>query len=147
MEGSVLVAVISSGAALAVAAISYAFNKKREREAEWRKVKLEHYREYMAALSAVVGHRSNDTAQTRYSDAVNTMALVAPRDVLRALYAFQDEIRMSNANHSQANHDLRLGDLLRAIRRDVHPKPPDDTGINFMLMDAPPSSGTATRRQ
>jgi hypothetical protein len=144
VEGSVLVAIISSGAALAVAAMTYAFNKKREREAEWRKVKLDHYREYMAALSAVVGRRSNDMAQTRYSDAVNTMALVAPPDVLRALYAFQEEIRMSNANHSQANHDLRLGDLLRTIRQDVHPKPPDDTGINFMLMDAPPSSGRVT---
>lgn len=141
MEGSVLVAVISSGAALAVAAMTYAFNKKREREAEWRKVKLEHYREYMAALSGVVGHRSNDQAQTRYSDAVNTMALVAPPGVLRALYAFQKEIRMSNANKSQVDHDKRLSDLLREIRQDVHPERPDDTGIDFMLMDAPPSSG------
>jgi hypothetical protein len=141
MEGSVLVAVITSGAALAVAAMTYAFNKQRDREAEWRKVKLEHYREYMAALSAVVGRRSTDAAQTRYSDAVNTMALVAPPDVLLALYAFQEEIRMSNANHSQVNHDKRLSDLLREIRRDVHPRHPDDEGVNFMLMDAPPSSG------
>ncbi len=123
--------------------MTYAFNKKREREAEWRKAKLEHYREYMAALSAVVGHRSNDKAQTRYSDAVNTLALVAPPSVLRTLYAFQEEIRMSNANHSQVNHDNLLGDLLREIRRDVHPKRPDDEGIDFRLMDAPPS-GTQT---
>jgi hypothetical protein len=139
MEGSVVVAIISAGAALAAASVSYALNKQRDREAEWRKMKLEHYREYMAAVSAVVGHRSNDLAQTRYSDAVNTMALVAPAPVLRALYAFQEEVRMSNANHSKDSHDRRLSDLLREIRRDVHPRLPDDSGIVFRLMDAPPS--------
>jgi hypothetical protein len=139
MEGSVVVAIISAGAALAVATVSYTLNKQREREAEWRKVKLEHYREYMAALSAVVGHRSNDKAQTRYSDAVNTMGLVAPPPVLRALYAFQEEVSFNNPSHSKDSHDQRLSDLLREIRRDVHPKRPDDAGIVFRLMDAPSS--------
>jgi hypothetical protein len=50
MEGSVVIAIISAGAALAVAAVSYTLNKQRERESEWRKVKLEHYREYIRTL-------------------------------------------------------------------------------------------------
>ena len=108
MESSILVAMISAAAAVAAAAVSYTFTKRREREAEWRRLKLEHYREFVAALSGVVGERSTAASQARYSDAVNTMALVAPEEVLRALYRFQDEIRVSNQSKSQQRHDALL---------------------------------------
>lgn len=137
MNSTILVAVISGAAALAVAALSYAFNKQRDREAEWRKLKLDHYKEYVAALSGVVGQRSTAQSQARYSDAVNSMVLIAPPAVLRALYEFQDEIRVSNQNKSPQRHDETLAALLREIRRDVHPRTPRDQGIVFRLMDAP----------
>ena len=78
MNSTVLVAVISGAVALAVAALSYAFNKRRDREAEWRKLKLEHYKEFVAAISGVVGQRSTEQSHIRYADAVNSMVLVAP---------------------------------------------------------------------
>lgn len=120
--------------------MSYLFNKRREREAEWRRLKLDHYKEYVTALSGVVGHRSTDVSQTRYSDAVNLMTLVAPPPVLKALYEFQDEIRISNTTKSAQRHDATLAALLRSIRTDVHPVKPNDEGIVFRLMDAPPAS-------
>jgi hypothetical protein len=49
MDATIFVSVISATAAVAVAALSYAF-KRREREAEWRKLKLEHYKEYISVL-------------------------------------------------------------------------------------------------
>lgn len=76
-------------------------------------------------------------AQARYSDAVNFMTLVAPPRVLRALYDFQDEIRVGNTQKSQSRHDEALAALLKAIRADVHPSAPADTGLVFRLMDAP----------
>jgi hypothetical protein len=146
MNATILVAVISGAAALAVAALSYAFNKRREREADWRKLKLDHYKEYVTALSGVVGERSTAQSQARYSDAVNLMTLVAPPVVLEALYEFQDEIRVSNPNKSQKRHDETLAALLREIRRDVHPIPPHDDDLVFRLMDAPgPESKTGPR--
>jgi hypothetical protein len=146
MEPTIFVAMISAAAAIAVAALSYSFNKQRERESEWRKLKLDHYKEYVSALSGVVGQRSTADSQARYSDAVNLMTLVAPPSVLRALYEFQDEIRHSNPNKSPARHDSTLTALLSEIRRDVHPGVPDDTGITFRLMDAPaPGAATDSR--
>jgi hypothetical protein len=91
-----------------VAAPSYLFAKWREREAEWRKLKLDHYREFVAALSGVVGERSNAPAQGRFSEAVNAMVLVAPSVVLRALYAFHDEVRAGNTARSPTGHDKAL---------------------------------------
>lgn len=138
MDAPVLVSAISAVTALAVAAATYALNKRRDREADWRKLKLEHYREYVAALSGVVGQRSTAASQARYSDAVNAMTLVAPANVLRALYGFQDEVSFSNPQPSKQRHDDALTLLLREIRRDVQPRPPADAGITFRLMDAPP---------
>ncbi len=146
MNGSIVVAIISAGTAVTVAALSYAFTKRRERDADWRKFKLDHYKEYILALSGVVGQRSTAAAQTRYSDAVNFMTLVAPSAVLQALYDFQDEIRIGNQNKSEARHDETLAQLLREIRADVHPSRPDDRAIIFRLMDAPgPTSRTNER--
>lgn len=137
-DSTILVAFISAATALIVAAASYWFNKRRDREAEWRKLKLDHYKEYVAALSGVVGSRSTPATQARYADAVNSMTLVAPPSVLRALYALQDEIRFSNKNRTKQKDDAALSALLMEIRRDVHPKPPRDKETGFRLMDVPP---------
>lgn len=131
MEATTVVATISATTALAVAALSYSFNKRREREAEWRQLKLTHYKEYVSALSDVVGQRSTPASQARYSAAANFMTLVASPVVLRTLYAFQDEIRISNPDRTAEKHDATLSALLREIRRDVHPQPPDDAGLTF----------------
>ena len=49
-----IILVASIPAAAAVAALSYLLNKRRERESEWQKLKLDHYKEYVLALSGVV---------------------------------------------------------------------------------------------
>lgn len=146
MNSTILAAVISGAVALAVAALSYAFSKRRDREAEWRKLKLDHYKEYVAAMSGVVGQRSTEQSQIKYSDAFNSMGLVAPPSVLRALYAFHDEIRTSNPTKSIEKHDELLASLLREIRRDVHPAEPNDSGLVFRLIDAPNPAGQADPR-
>lgn len=90
--------------------------------AGWRKAKLEHYRQYVAALWGMVqGKAITADAQARYADAVNTLTLVAPPSVLRALYAFQDEISYRNTQRSDERHDQLVNVLLRQMRRDVRP--------------------------
>lgn len=51
MDTTILVASISTLTALAVAALTYSFNKRSEREGQWRRLKLDHYKEYVSALS------------------------------------------------------------------------------------------------
>jgi hypothetical protein len=69
----------------------------------------------------VQGKAITADAQARYADAVNTLTLVAPPSVLRALYAFQDEISYRNTQRSDERHDQLVNVLLRQMRRDVRP--------------------------
>jgi hypothetical protein len=137
MNASVLTAIISGATAIVVAALSYSLTKRREREAEWRKVKLEHYREYIGGLSGIVNERATPLSQARYSDAVNALLLVAPSEVLRALRRFQAEIAASNRDRTDERHDALLSDLVRAIRRDIRPRRSDDGDLTFQVLGVP----------
>ena len=137
MDAPIIVAITSAATALAVAVATYAFSRRRDREADWRKARLEHYREFIAALSGITGRRALAADQVRYSNAVNSLTLVAPASVLRVLYDFQDEIGPRNLNKSPDSHDAAIANLLRELRCDIHPAAPDDHALQFRLFDAP----------
>ncbi|CAJ0688402.1 hypothetical protein [Ralstonia wenshanensis] len=147
--GSTIFATIATGLfGLLVAVVTYALTKKREHEADWRKAKLEHYREYVAALSGVVqGRAVTADAQARYADAVNALTLVASPSVLRALYAFQDEISYRNTQRSDERHDQLVNVLLREMRRDVRPpqRGGDGPEPSIRLLSVPPVRVSAKR--
>lgn len=125
IDTSILVATISAAASILVAAVTFFLTKRRERESEWRKQKLEHYREFLDALSGTVGTDSNPEAQRRWARATNTIGLVASQRVLLALWKFQDSIAKSNPSPSLEDHDLRLNQLMLAIRTDLGVTPAD----------------------
>jgi hypothetical protein len=60
-----------------------------------------------------------EEANKRFALAVNTICLVAPQYVIKALTAFHDEVKFSNPNRSVEQHDQLLRDLMLAIRRDI----------------------------
>ena len=66
MDGAVLTVLISGAcavvAALGAAVLTQYFGRKRDHEADWRKMKLEHYKEFITALSRVVGRDSGASA-------------------------------------------------------------------------------------
>lgn len=135
MDNAILVAILSGASALAAAALTYGLNKRRERETEWRRFKLEHYREYVGALSGITQHTITPDKRRRYADAANNLSLVAPPDVLRALFTLQDAITGGTIGQSQ---DRLLSELYRVIRRDVHPSKPQDASLTFRLFAPPP---------
>jgi len=106
--------------------LAYFFSKKRDHEADWLKMKLEYYKEYVAALSGTVHHPSDAVVQQRYSDAFNSMSLVAPQKVLVAMYALADETSKRNQEIDLRRYELLLSSLMRAMRKDCHPKKPKD---------------------
>lgn len=55
MDTPVIVAIISAAVAVVAPAISFYLTKRKEREADWQKYKFEQYKEFIAALSGVVG--------------------------------------------------------------------------------------------
>ncbi len=65
-----LVAIISAATAVVVAdvaaGLTYLFTKRREREADWRKLKLDYYNEYVSALSGIIEGRGTPEGHIRY---------------------------------------------------------------------------------
>jgi len=143
MDSAILTTVISPAAAILVALVTavltYVFTKHREREADWRKLKLELYKEYVSALSGIVEGLATDEGHVRYVNAVNTLMLVAPSSVMRSLYAMLDYTNSTNAHRSLEQHDKLLSALIHAIRRDMDATGRHDVDlINFKLITVPP---------
>lgn len=111
---------ISAAAAIIAVIITYVLTKKREHESDWRKLKFNQYQEFVLALSGIVRERATPDGQRRYADALNSMALVAPYNVLTALRAFQKETSYRNDRKNDEKHDFLLDTLLRSMREDVH---------------------------
>ena len=101
------------------------------------KVKLEHYREYVRALSGVARSRVTPEAHARYADAVNSLPLIGSAEVLRALNDFQAEISPTNQSRTVKKHDTCLNTLFRSMRRDVQPVHAADDVPFFRLVDVP----------
>jgi hypothetical protein len=125
MTAEIVTAIIAASGAVVVAGTGYWFTKWREREAELRKEKLEHYKDFAASLSGIVSGEASDDDQRAFARACNKLNLVAPQSVLRALQAFQDEARESNPSKSRERHDELMSVLFYAIRRDLGMSPRD----------------------
>jgi hypothetical protein len=137
MKATIILAATSALTAILVAAITYYTTKQREREAEWRKEKLAHYKQYFAALAETVGINVSEDARKRYAVAFNTVGLFASQDVIECLHAYQEITRLPFEEVPVTEHDRRLKQLVLAIRRDLGLKPTDDTStFSFHLIAA-----------
>jgi hypothetical protein len=116
--GSILIACVTAGA-------TYWFAKKRELEAELRKEKLEHYKDFVASLSGVIQGESTPEGQRAFARACNKLNLVAPQSVVRALQDFQQEIKITNTGLSREKHDLLMSRLFYEMRKDLQVMPKD----------------------
>ncbi|OWQ44254.1 hypothetical protein CDL60_26230 [Roseateles noduli] len=127
MSGEILTAVIAAGGSVVLAGASYWFTKKREREADLRKEKLEHYKDFVQALSGIISGESSPDDQRVFSRACNRLNLVGSQSVLEALQQFQQEIKVANTSRSQERHDQLMSKLFFEIRKDLAVKPADRT--------------------
>lgn len=123
METAVLVAIISAAAGIFASALTFFLTKRKEREAEWRKQKLESYKELISALSDIAAAEPPPEARVRFAHLANHILLVATPAVLVALRDFLDETADSNANKVINRHDEFLTILMYAIREDLGIKP------------------------
>jgi len=57
---------------LLIAAATYWFTKKKEREAEWRKEKLAYYKAFIESLSGIAGSDNSIEGQRTFTRASNT---------------------------------------------------------------------------
>ena len=133
MAVEVIGPLIAASGAVVLAGVTYWFTKKREREAELRKEKLEHYKEFVLALSGVISGEGTPEGQKGFARACNKLNLVAPQAVIRALQDFQKAIKPGN-DTNRALHDKLLSSLLYEMRKDLQITPKDkDTSFVFGL--------------
>jgi hypothetical protein len=126
MEAEVITAIIAASSAVAVAGASYWFTKKRERDAELRREKLEHYKDFVASLSGIISGEATAEGQRAFSRACNRLNLIAPQSVLKSLQSFQHEIKISNASRSIERHNQLMSELFYEIRKDLGVAPRDE---------------------
>jgi hypothetical protein len=122
---AITTALITVIGAVLLAAATYWFTKARERDAEIRKEKLEHYRNFTTAMSGIITDEATDDGKRAFSLACNNLNLIASYDVLVALQEFQSEIRIGNVNRNRETHDILLSKLFFRIRQDLNIRPRD----------------------
>lgn len=128
METPIIVAIIAAAAS----AITFFLTRMKEREAEWRKLRVEQYRELVTAMSEVAGGPTPENTR-RLALAANQVGLLASPDVLRHQTRLLDAVATSRTE----NHDEILTSLMHAIRADLKvPGATQQSGINFKLWAA-----------
>ena len=120
MNDQITIAIITAGATITVAVISFFLNERAKRKADWQQKKFGHYEKLLLALSELAIEDSDkDKANLEFAAAFNTITLIASQEVITALMAFHDEIKFSNKNRSSKKHDELLKELVLAIRKDI----------------------------
>ena len=128
MNSEIAVAIIAASSSIMIAALTFYLTKRHELKVQWQREKLNHYKVLFSSISDLaVNGIDIDAATMRFSLASNTIVLVAPQYVITALMAFQDEIKISNTNRTQASHDKALKVLVLAVRKDLGLAGEDDT--------------------
>lgn len=120
MDTAIIVAFISAATGIIASALTFFLTKKKEREAEWRKQKLDHYKELVAALNDITGITGSSESKVRFAHAANNILLVGAPDVLVALRVFLDETAQPAASD---RHDEYLTALMYAVRADLGIRP------------------------
>ena len=133
MPADIATALIAAGAATIMAVLTYGLTKKREREADLRKERLAHYKDFVASLSGIIDGEGTPDGQRAFARACNNLNLVAPQPVIQALQAFQEETRAANPNRTRAQHDQLLSKLLYQIRKDLGVWPKDSADFKVGL--------------
>ena len=143
MAAEVVTALIAASGALLLAGTTFWFTKKREREAELRKEKLEHYKDFVAALSAIASVEWTADDQRAFARACNKLNLIAPQAVVKALQAFQQEIKVGNSQRSLERHDFLMSKVFFEMRRDltVFPRDADKSFVFGLWASGQPRAG------
>jgi hypothetical protein len=136
-----LAAAISGIVSIAGVVVSYWLSKRKEREADWRKLMLENYKEFTAALSGFLeGRNITDVERERFADASNAMNLVASAKTTSVLYAFFQECLYANPSANRQRNNELISNLLLAMRRDINLSLNDAEVPRLRLMSITPKS-------
>jgi hypothetical protein len=138
MDTGVITTIITASGAILSASIIFLLTKRYERSRDWREKKLIYYQELLSSISGLVVEKGNKhEADKRFATAANTIALVAPQYVIKALMDYNKHIiNPDDQNTGSEKHNKLLADLLLAIRQDIDLTTKDNkTTFSFFLIN------------
>ena len=142
VDAPIVVAIISAAAAIVVPAISFYLTKSKERAADWQRYKFELYKELVTSFSGIMTSTWTPEGERRWSEATNTLHLIASPGVSQALREYQQKTKL---NISIEEHDRLLSRLFWEIRRDLNiPDTPVLDDYKAWLWGVGPTTRTST---
>ena len=138
----IVIAFISGGVAATL--IQHLLDRRKEREAEWRRSKLDFYIEFIEALSGILEGEKTKENEIAFAKACNNLYLFSPKGVLGALQKYQDEISASNKNQSARRYADCLRRLICEIRRDIKINDPKIGDLEVRLWTTGTNNKTET---
>lgn len=118
---------ITTAVSIGLAVLGYVFSKWKEREADWRKKKLEMYHQLFDSISGITGNDSTPEGQRAFAKSCNTIGLIASVEVIKKLQKFQ------MASKNNIDHDKCLTELLAEIRKDLNLPLKQDDDFSYRL--------------
>lgn len=132
MTTAIWVAVIGALATLITATISHFFARRREHQLRNLQFKLDRYADFLGGFAEIGSSQKTPEAHLRIANAVNTMNLMASREVLERVYRLLDYIRSHQGeSYSLAEQDEIIREIILAIRADLGDRTADLTDFPF----------------
>lgn len=117
MNTEVVIAIVGAVVTIITAILTNYFTKKNQLRFEERKLKEEHYTNYVKAISANVLLKGESG---ELDDAQNRLLLVASPEVVTALMKFYERIKPSSPPLAGSEHDRLLTNLIKEMRADLY---------------------------
>ncbi len=136
MFPQILTVLTGIGVPILLAAGGYILTKKRERDAELRTEKLEHYKAFVLSLNGILEDEAAPETQRSFSQACNNLNLIAPQEVLQCLREYKEEIRSGNLNRNAERERKLCSNLFQSMRRDLGVNPRDKSQLEITLWSA-----------
>ncbi|MBE9595037.1 MAG: hypothetical protein IMF19_16345 [Proteobacteria bacterium] len=123
----VLVVVVGGILSILAAITTHYLIKRRELEIREAEHKLKRYKDFLASLAGIGSGYKTYEAHVHFTNAANTLNLIASKKVLEAVYELVDHVQTHKGEGYNISEQNRiLNKLILEIRRDLHPKTSKD---------------------
>jgi hypothetical protein len=134
---TLVTALLTFLAAVVGALGTYWLTKKRERDTELRKEKLEHYKAFVDSLSGIIIGEDSPEGHEGVRAGMQQSDAVCSATGNRGTRKVSEETRATNTVRDKRYHDQLLSSLLLEIRKDLKVEPKDQRGSFKVWLWAP----------
>lgn len=121
------VVVVSGTLSIFGVIITHYLIKRRELEIREAEHKLERYKDFLASLAGIGSGYKTYEAHVNFTNAANTINLIASKEILEAVYELVDYAQTHKGESYNISDQSRiLNKLILEMRRDLHPKTSKD---------------------